>query len=115
MDAVLFLLKALFWVGAAALALVAVTILAIIAMVKLREKRALKTLAGMSCPSCGKQYGWPAAVAARELYIAEFRELQRQHPGIKFRHTEVWKIECPSCKATAEFLPSALKLRSAMA
>jgi endogenous inhibitor of DNA gyrase (YacG/DUF329 family) len=114
MDFFFILLKATFWAAAIAFTLLVVSILTILAMAKLHQTRALKTLAGLMCPSCGKPFGRAAATAAHEFYIAKCEEFQREHPGIRFRHLEVWTIHCPHCGTTAEFMSNTLKLVSAL-
>jgi hypothetical protein len=113
MDVVPFFLKVLMWGAVIGFALFVGSILAFALAVKLHRKRALKILAASICPSCGKAFGLAAAVAARQSYISKCEEIQRQHPGVRFRHIEVWPVVCPQCGATAEFMPKNLKLVSA--
>ena len=113
MDFFPVLLKAILLALVVAFTLFAVSILAVLVVAKLRQKRALKALARSPCPSCGQPFGRAAAIAAHERFVAERQEMRRQNPNIKFSLMEVWTVCCPHCCATAEFVPTPQKLTSA--
>lgn len=64
------------------------------------QRHQLQTLAETPC---GTPYGADVAERARQEYLAQCHEAQKQHPKARINFVRYWEIRCPQCVAEARF------------
>jgi hypothetical protein len=104
-----YLMIGFFWLLGGAVSLLFAGITAAAIFVKLRRRRAIKTLAKKACLQCGRPFGLDAAVNARNTCKAECDERRRLNPGVKLRLAEI----CPAGAHTVALRPSSGQVQCA--
>ena len=68
--------------------------------------KARKKLAAIPCPTCQVAFGEKVTLKAEQNWLNFARALRQLEPGVKHRLIARWRIECPGCGWTGDFLPS---------
>jgi len=74
-------------------------------------RRAIRIASLTPCPRCGTVVGRAPVIAAKDTYVQQEKERQKQHPGLKLRTVAEWAIRCPQCGNTFYFYPGSNKVQ----